>query len=121
MPIIYAGFAGIGYGIYYNNKQYQEFRYAYRLRQDTVSNNDTYPEQPTETLRLRRDTWHRYRDLTIVGGLVLYTLQVVDATVDAHLFSFDVSEDLSLHWEPRPYMGMVGGRPVRGACFVLSF
>ena len=33
-----------------------------------------------------------------MGGL--YALQIIDAAVDAHLQEFDVSENLSLKWQP---------------------
>ena len=29
-----------------------------------------------------------------------YALQIIDAHVDAHLSTFDISRDLSLHWSP---------------------
>lgn len=41
----------------------------------------------------------------------LYTLQIVDATVDAHLKTFDVSDKLSLQLKPMLYPstnGLVG-------------
>ena len=31
---------------------------------------------------------------------VWYALNLVDATVDAHLFRFDVSDNLSMNWQP---------------------
>ena len=41
-----------------------------------------------------------YRDTFYLYIALAYSLQVVDALVDAHLKDFDVSDDLSLHWEP---------------------
>ena len=41
-----------------------------------------------------------YRDVFYLYIGLAYSLQIVDALVDAHLKSFDVSDDLSLHWEP---------------------
>jgi len=29
-----------------------------------------------------------------------YGLQIIDASVDAHLFNFDISDDLTLNWQP---------------------
>jgi hypothetical protein len=31
---------------------------------------------------------------------LIYVLQIVDATVDGHLFYFDISDDLSLNIQP---------------------
>ena len=42
----------------------------------------------------------RYRDLSILLSAVGYSLTVLDAVVDAHLSEFDVSDDLSLRWQP---------------------
>ncbi|MEQ8520984.1 MAG: DUF5683 domain-containing protein, partial [Vicingaceae bacterium] len=42
----------------------------------------------------------RNRDLMIILGSAVYILQIVDAAVDAHLFYFNVSNDLSLHYKP---------------------
>ena len=40
------------------------------------------------------------RDIFFLYVGLAYTLQIVDALVDANLRDFDVSDDLSLHWEP---------------------
>ncbi|MBL0341750.1 MAG: hypothetical protein IPP71_12900 [Bacteroidetes bacterium] len=41
----------------------------------------------------------------MIGISVLYLLNILDASVDAHLFYFNVSDDLSLHVQP----GFMGG------------
>ena len=41
-----------------------------------------------------------YRDIFCLYIGLAYGLQIVDALVDAHLKNFDVSDDLTLHWEP---------------------
>lgn len=123
MPIIYAGFAGLGYAVYFTNNNYQEFRQAYALRLDTISTNDTYPLYSTSGLQIARDYWHRYRDLSIVGCLALYALQVIDATVDAHLYKFDekINDKLSFHLEPQPFMGMQNRNAIHGLRLTMSF
>ena len=42
-----------------------------------------------------------YRDIFYLYIGIAYGLQIVDALVDAHLQDFDVSNDLSLHWQPQ--------------------
>jgi hypothetical protein len=44
--------------------------------------------------------YRRRSELSAVGLLVFYSFQIVDAYVDAHLFNFDVSDDLSLNFSP---------------------
>jgi hypothetical protein len=122
VPVIYAGFAGMGYFIYTTNNKYQTFRLAYRTRVDNDSTTtDNLTQYTTNDLKTARDYWHRYRDLSIVGAVALYALQVVDATVDGHLYTFDVSDDLTLQWQPVPYMCTVQRRPVHGVGIRLTF
>ena len=53
------------------------------------------------------DTWKKYSDLAVIITSFLYVLNIVDAVVDAHLYDFNVSDDLSLHirpyFEPKNY------------------
>ncbi|QXD14085.1 hypothetical protein GQ464_011510 [Rhodocaloribacter litoris] len=51
-------------------------------------------------LRARRDNLRRNRDLTILALGLAYGLQILDAYVSAHLFDFDVGEDLTLRLHP---------------------
>jgi hypothetical protein len=66
----------------------------------------------TDVLQQRKDYYRYYRDLSIIGTFALYLLAIVDSYVDAQLFDFDMSPDLSMRIEPallreeRPnYMG----------------
>ena len=43
------------------------------------------------------------RDLFIVYGVVLYAVNIIDAIVDAHLYEFDLGDDLSLEIKPNIY------------------
>ena len=123
MPIIYAGFAGLGYAVYFTNDNYQEFRKAYGVRLDTDSLNDTHPLYSNSDLKITRDYWHRNRDLSVVGCLALYALQVIDAAVDGHLYKFDdrINDKLSIQLEPRPYMGAFNRAPVHGLRLTVKF
>ena len=51
-------------------------------------------------LKNRKDYYRRYRDLSIIITVGVYALSIIDAYVDAQLFDFDISPDLSMHWEP---------------------
>lgn len=52
----------------------------------------------------------RNRDLAIAVTVVVYALTLVDAYVDAQLFDFDVSEDLTLNVSPQLYYDMQNQR-----------
>jgi hypothetical protein len=102
LPIIYVGFAGLAYSFQFNQSRYVKYRDALKYRLDNdASTTDPYIDVYTdEDLTTLFQYYHRYRDLTVIGGAVLYLLNIVDAAVDAHLFTFNVSDDLSLNLHP---------------------
>ena len=53
-----------------------------------------------ESLKYYRNSFRRDIDYSVLFFLILWGLNVVDATVDAHLKSFDVSPDLSFRFKP---------------------
>ena len=48
----------------------------------------------------RKDYYRRNRDLLIISVVGFYGLNIIDASVDAHLFNFDISDDLTFNWQP---------------------
>jgi hypothetical protein len=48
----------------------------------------------------------RNRDMAILVSVVVYALSLIDAYVDAQLFDFDISNDLSLNVSPQIYYDM---------------
>lgn len=103
LPIIYGGFAGLGYAIVFNSNELKAYKDAYLIRIDDDSTNvDQFDGIYTDANLLELQEFHRRnRDFAIVGAFVLYALNIIDANVDAHLFDFDVSEDLSMKVEPK--------------------
>ena len=102
VPILYAGFAGLGYLIYFNQKKFNEFEGALVLRyDDNPATVDEYTDLYTDdNLRTLADFYRRNRDLSIMGLSLVYVLNIIDAHVDAHLFDFNMDDDLSLNWQP---------------------
>ena len=102
MPILYGGFAAVGYAIDFNQDRYLSYKNALQTRTDgdeaTIDQFEgVYSE---ENLRTLKDFYRRNRDLTIIIGGIVYVLNIIDAHVDAHLFYFDVSDDLSMQLSP---------------------
>jgi hypothetical protein len=102
LPVIYVGFAGLAYSFQFNQSRYVKYRNALKVRLDddpaTVDPYvDAYSDEDLTTLY---QYYHRYRDLTVIGAAALYLLNIVDAAVDAHLFTFNVSDDLSINLHP---------------------
>jgi hypothetical protein len=118
IPLVYGGFYAIGYFIGWNNKNYQLYKTAYqdwtdddlettryldievvRLRNYDPNNSSDYANLK-EALNNQQEYFRRNRDLLIISVLGFYGLNVIDAGVDAHLFNFDISDDLSFNWQP---------------------
>ena len=111
LPIFYGGFAGCAYALTWNSKMYKDYSTAYK---DAMNGNmqsssitDLLPPgykisetQLKELLRKRKDTYRRYRDLSIFAFIGVYLLSVIDAYVDAELSNFDITTDLSMKVEP---------------------
>lgn len=103
IPIIYAGFGAVAYFVRFNNNEYQTFRRAYLAKVD--GNPNTVVDEELEAWsadRLQRATnfYRRNLEITYILGAALYVLNVLDATVDAHLIDFDIGEDLSMKLHP---------------------
>jgi hypothetical protein len=114
LPILYGGFVGFTYAITWNNGYYRDYLGGYQDIMDsnpeTIRWHDMLPygmdpatvDQSwfTDVLKQRKDYYRYYRDLSVIGTVALYLLAIVDAYVDAQLFDFDMSPDLSMRVEP---------------------
>jgi hypothetical protein len=101
IPLIYAAFGTVGYFVWQNNSYYQEFKTAYSYRTDNDSLTiDKYTNYSAANLLTLKDYHRRNLELTVIIGTVIYILNIVDASVDAHLFDFDVSDKLSMRVAP---------------------
>ena len=101
IPIVY-GALGTTAGIFfYNLKYYKLLREAVILRSDTILSNDNqvykdFINLSTESIRSYRNEYRQNIDYSVLVFLLFWGLNVVDATVDAHLKGFDVSPDVSM-------------------------
>ncbi len=109
VPIVIGGFATTIYCIDWNNRGYQRFKKAYRLRFDYDEHPELYPNGSQDEFNGRyassflknlRNSYRRNRDLCIILTAGIYILQIVDAHVDAHLRDYDISDDLSVEVTP---------------------
>ncbi|HTF05216.1 MAG TPA: DUF5683 domain-containing protein, partial [Bacteroidia bacterium] len=120
LPIVYAGMGGTLYGVLWNHKYFKYYRNCLRARyDDDVNTIDPLPLYPDDVLVTYKNYYQRYRDLCFIGMAAVYTLQILDAAVDAHLFYFDVGPDLSFHWQPEVSGDAYG--PTCGIGFGLTF
>jgi hypothetical protein len=101
VPIIYAGLGAFGYVFYVNNGDYYNYRRALR-EADTGNGFAVVDGQSYSTRQLleQKKAYGKQRDLGAIGMVAFYLLNIIDANVDAHLRTFDVSDDLSLKISP---------------------
>lgn len=104
IPIVYAGFGAMAYFINSNAIEYNRFRNAYDYKTAAIPDPSKYnsyvDKYPVASLLQGRDFYRRNRDLSYILTGIWYVLNVVDAAVDAYLFDYDVSENLTLHVTP---------------------
>lgn len=101
IPIIYSGLIASAYYIKQNNDQYKLYRSTYLNRINNDNNTDQFQgEYSNQDLVILTDFYRRNREVSTLLFTLTYLLNVIDASVSAHLFSFDVSEDLSMNIKP---------------------
>jgi hypothetical protein len=110
LPIIYGALGTCAGIFFYNLGNYNATKFAYRVKYNMrVNHSDSasfasikpvLKPLSESSLRFYRDQFRRDIDYSALVFILLWGLNVVDATVDAHLKSFDVSPDLSLFIRP---------------------
>jgi hypothetical protein len=103
VPIIYAGLGVMTYYIVTWAQQYSTYKNAYiaAVNHDSTSQyEDLINKYSEEDLLNARENYRRNLEVTCIITGVWYILNIVDAAVDAHLFTYNISENLSLKVDP---------------------
>ncbi|MDO5571831.1 MAG: DUF5683 domain-containing protein [Bacteroidales bacterium] len=112
IPIIYGGYMGLTYAVTWNQRYYKGYATAYRELVENSPNKsyldyvrpgfdvETNRDWLENALKRRKDSYRRYRDLSIICMAAVYLLTMVDAYVDASLYHFDISPDISMQVTP---------------------
>jgi len=108
LPFVGAGVIGLAYAINWNSKYYNAYTNAYRDILDDDPNTTSYMKlmpvgttsynesQLQTVLKNRQEKFRRSRDLSYIGAVGVYVICILDAFVDAQLYDFDISSDLSV-------------------------
>jgi hypothetical protein len=106
VPLVYGAIGTSAYFFFRNVKQFKEAKTAYVLAVDGDTSNDNQIIQPyysvknqPERIRVFRNQVRQNVDYSVLFFILSWGLNVMDAAVDAHLKSFDVSDDLSIHFK----------------------
>jgi hypothetical protein len=104
IPIVYAG---LGISTFYMLKN----RDSLRKRQDALnllSDNDSntnpakyYSSIPLASLKAQRAYYRTNRDYSIIAMAAFYIINIIDATVDAHFYKFNIDKPLANRKEKR--------------------
>lgn len=116
LPFIYGGYMGCAFAITWFSNEYQFYKIAYRDIIDDDPTTNSYlkpiPDGMTiqqiygseaayrDRLKSGMDNYRRYRDLSILLTVIYYGLTILEAYVDAQLYDFDISPDLSMRFQP---------------------
>jgi hypothetical protein len=103
VPVVYAGLGLMSYFIYTNADKYLTYKCAYI---ESVNGNmdgnysDLVQRYSTQDLQSTREYYRRNLEISILITAVWYAINILDATVDAHLYTFNISDNLALKIEP---------------------
>ena len=107
LPLVYGALGGVVYGEIFYQTRYREFADAsndVKSGKKKLFDKNLGPQASLQRSVAALDNgvifYRGYRDIFYLYIGLAYGLQIVDALVDAHLKDFDVSDDLSLHWQP---------------------
>ncbi len=124
LPIVYGGLGVTGYIIGFNLSRVNAYSSAYVLMNDDCASNDheigdvlafdenAFLYDDSDLLEIK-ELYRRYLDISVIVGTLIYVLNIIDASVDGHLYEFDVSDDLSIWVQPnlsvhrqKPFAGL---------------
>ena len=108
VPIVYAGLGGLGYMAYNNYYEYKSYLHAYEFKTGDLPEGVTLNQHETDLankyaegqLQTYKESYRRDFEFYCILTAAWYGLNILDACVDGHLYSYDISDDLSLSVDP---------------------
>ena len=108
VPIVYAGLGGLGYLAYSNYSESQSYLHAYEYKTGDLPEGVTLTQYETDLankyadsqLQTYKESYRRDFEFYSILTVAWYGMNILDACVDGHLYSYDISDDLSLSVDP---------------------
>lgn len=100
VPLIYAGLGASTYFLVTNQLTQKSLKQEYTNRLEGNPGELRWSGYDDDGVLTLYNQYLNWRDLSIVAVGLVYLIQVADAGVEAHFVNFDVSEDLSLTFDP---------------------
>ncbi|MEQ6123329.1 DUF5683 domain-containing protein [Pseudotenacibaculum sp. MALMAid0570] len=99
-PIVWAALGTSTYLYLDNNSQYKRYRRAFKQREAGLQDEFTLDNGNViisrDGLISAQRTLRNNRDLSLLSTVLIYVLQIVEASVNAHLLQFDTGDNLSV-------------------------
>ena len=114
-PLYWAGLGVTGYFAYTNGSEAKRLKKEWLFRESNpgstwhneydwiVDNDDLLTFTQTNNNFNGFNNRSKYRDYAVAGFVLVYGLNIMDAFVDAHFVTFDVSQNLTLSFQPKMY------------------
>jgi len=101
IPLVWGAMGASIYFYVRNDKQFDRYRDAYKRRlagfkDDEFSDENGNPLISDDGLIRAQQQFRRNKEVSLLVTLLFYSLNIIDANVDAHLLQFNVDENLSL-------------------------
>ena len=97
VPIYWGGMLVSVHFLTTNHTNYIRFK---KIHNEATTSSNYQGPISGETAKWYRDVYRRYRDYSIVATALVYFLQVIDANVFAYMHDFEVTDDISMQFEP---------------------
>ena len=128
VPIVYAGLGGLGYLVYNNNYEYRSYLHAYEYKTGDLPDGVTLNEHEADLanryaesqLQTYKESYRRDFEFYTILTIAWYGLQIVDACVDGHLYTYDISDDISFKVEPAIINDRSSANPLKSSALGLQ-
>ena len=123
LPFVYGAMATSMYYFSINNRTYKRYRNAFKIRdaglQDEFTNAEGTELISREGLISAQKTLKQNRETSLLLFIGFYILQIVDASVSAHLLQFNVNDKIS--FDPKILSDPSTNTPIVGLTFNYNF
>ncbi|MDR0714633.1 MAG: DUF5683 domain-containing protein [Bacteroidales bacterium] len=128
VPIAYALIGASVYFLIRTQNNFQRYRRAYIDLKDLDPYTNYHKKlnipsyyNEEQYITSFKDNYRRYRDWAIIAVVITYLMNVVDANVDAHLFDYNVDDNISFHASPQFFKDDLTNLPKFGLNLCFSF
>ena len=100
VPIIYAGLITSAYYTHSNFNKYNSYKTSYLNRLDGIETDEYVNSYTNDQLKTLSEFYRRNTEISALLFSLTYLLNIIDASVSAHLFEYEITKDLSLEIKP---------------------